>query len=431
MDQEYASIQDAAVLLGVDETILESLVTDLIRTNRIKSKIVDGERRVLLSTLINVQQQDPTLEGRKQVERQIVAPATVVRRTLLHRRAVLIGVGVVGTSLYDIARSFLGGLGAQIVANPIKHQTDEDWRKDGDAAEALKLFDELFGCIDESWSINLGKKYATGGQKTYHQDHIVTAAAILNSRPLLALSDSLSALRGGLSLPVKGDYLVVGGPISTPVVNRAWQYETGRSRSVKRVKEPLLRLPYSFLIDPADSRLSNLHRVAWKMAGNSVAVPASNRLLLNSDFPKHQHFAEKSRMCLEVGGVSLPVPNTNDLLITRLPNFLSSAYKDARGNHPVSWGCLVVVQGTHGIGTRAVELLLTHKGKAPLLAMKSQVSNAPAYQSHFKVRNPELTREGFHRFTDIEHVRSVPLDIPLLNYAAIRRELEKEFSEFR
>src|SRR4030095_3540145 len=106
--------------------------------------------------------------------------------------------------------------------------------------------------------------------------------------------------------------------------------------------------------------------------------------------------------------------------VTRLPNFLSSEYKEDNGSQPATWGRLVVIQGTHGIGTRAIELLLTNKGKAPLLAMKAQLSNAPAFQSHFKVSTPEQAPDGFHRFTEIEHVRSVPLDFPQRNYAAIR-----------
>jgi len=66
-----------------------------------------------------------------------------------------------------------------------------------------------------------------------------------------------------------------------------------------------------------------------------------------------------------------------------------------------------------------------------LLGASAGAANAQAFQSHFKVSKPEVTRDGFHQFTNIEHVRSVPLEIPRRNYAAIRRNLEREFSVLR
>jgi hypothetical protein len=140
----------------------------------------------------------------------------------------------------------------------------------------LDLFDELFGCINDNWSFDLGKIYPTTG---YHQDHAVTCNAILKLRPSLTSVHSTSISRDAFSLPVRGDHLVIGGPVSTPVVGRAWQYETihGSAGSIRRVKKPLLQLPYSFLIDEGDSRISNLPPVAWRMAGNGAAVRAAYR----------------------------------------------------------------------------------------------------------------------------------------------------------
>ncbi|MBR0851717.1 hypothetical protein JQ543_28535 [Bradyrhizobium diazoefficiens] len=410
MSQDYVTIQDAIIAMGVEEAVLAPFIADLVRTNRIDVKVVDGERRFLFDTLLELQRQDPTFGGRKTVEPQIAAPASLARRKFIE------GVIV--------------GYVATLLAEPLKIQLKEVVDKRKDAADALDLFDELFGCVDDNWSFDLGKIYPSGG---HHGDHEVTRDAILRSRPSLTSVRSAIISRSPLLLPVTGDHLVIGGPVSTPVVRRAWQYENvgGRADHFKRVEKPLLHLPYGFLVDDGDRRNKNLPPVAWRMAGNSVAVKAANRVLLNSDNPRDQHFAAASRDHVEFGQERVAVPNTNDLLITRLPNFLSSSYKADRATHPGAWGRLVVVQGTHGIGTRAVQLLLTDKGKAPLLAMKAQVSNAQAFQSHFKVSKPEVTQGGFHRFTNIEHVRSVPLEIPRRNYAALRLVLEREFSVLR
>jgi hypothetical protein len=428
MDEEYVSIQVAVVSMGVDESILEPFVIDLLRTNRIDSKVVNGERQFLFDALLKLQEQDPTFGGRKAVVSQLVAPASIARRSYFNRRTLLQSIlgGIVGGGIVKA----IGDPLTTLIVEPLKDNFKEDQEKRKQTADALDLFDELFGCINDNWSFDLGKIYPTTG---YHQDHAVTCNAILKLRPSLTSAHSTSISRAAFSLPVRGDHLVIGGPVSTPVVGRAWQYETihGSAGSIRRVKKPLLQLPYSFLIDEGDSRISNLPPVAWRMAGNGAAVRAANRLLLNSDNPKDQHFAVASRNYVQLGQERFAVPNTNDLLITRLPNFLSSSYTDDRGNNPGTWGRLVVVQGTHGIGTRAVQLLLTHKGKAPLLAMKAQVSNAHAFQSHFKVSKPELTLEGFHQFKSIEHVRSVPVEVPTRNYAAIRRVLERDFSVLR
>jgi hypothetical protein len=200
---------------------------------------------------------------------------------------------------------------------------------------------------------------------------------------------------------------------------------------MRRAANPLLDLPYGFLIDDLDIRGKNLPAVAWNMAGDSAARKSSNRLLLNAQRPNELFFAEPSRDYVDIGPERIAVPDTNDLLITRLPNFLSVAYRRDEGKTPNAWGRLVVVQGTHGIGTRAVELLLTHKGKDPLLAAKKEIANARAFQSHFRVSKPELTSAGYHRFKNIEHIRSVPVNIPLRNYVSIRSQIDKDFGVLR
>src|SRR6478735_4923789 len=106
MSQEYVAIQDAITALEVDETVLEPLVADLLRTNRIDVKVVDGERRFLFDMLLKLQEQDPTFGGRKTVEPQIAAPASDARRSWLDRRTLI--------------QSAIGGFVATMAAEPLK-----------------------------------------------------------------------------------------------------------------------------------------------------------------------------------------------------------------------------------------------------------------------------------------------------------------------
>jgi hypothetical protein len=119
-------------------------------------------------------------------------------------------------------------------------------------------------------------------------------------------------------------------------------------------------------------------------------------------------------------GKRVYLPETNYLIITRIPNFLSRAFRTAEGRHPALWGRLVSIQATNGIGTRAAGLLLTEKGKEPLLAMKRDVGDTKAFQAIFLVSNPEKDLNAVDKFTKIEYRQSVMLDIALETYTRIR-----------
>lgn len=97
----------------------------------------------------------------------------------------------------------------------------------------------------------------------------------------------------------------------------------------------------------------------------------------------------------------MSLPSENYLLVTKLPNFLSSK----RQGNPSSWPQLLVFEGNNGLGTRAVELLLQPAGLEGLDHVKSRLQGATAFQTLFRVYDIELTTQGFHRFRKIE-----PLD---------------------
>ena len=119
------------------------------------------------------------------------------------------------------------------------------------------------------------------------------------------------------------------------------------------------------------------------------------------------------------------MPYDNYLLITRIPNFLSEKFELDKGQNLSRWGKLVFIQATHGIGTRAVELLLTYKGKDPLSKMESDIKGAHAFQAIFRVSNPEKDRHNIDNFTKIEYVDYAIIDddIRLSDYFKLRSEI--------
>jgi hypothetical protein len=88
-------------------------------------------------------------------------------------------------------------------------------------------------------------------------------------------------------MPPNDNHFLIGGPVSTPTVRKVWQYETGRiGTSLQRVSDPLLPLPFNFLIDDNDERMKLIRKVAWRVADGSDNVSISlARPLLNTHHP--------------------------------------------------------------------------------------------------------------------------------------------------
>lgn len=98
------------------------------------------------------------------------------------------------------------------------------------------------------------------------------------------------------------------------------------------------------------------------------------------------------------------IPRDNYLLVTRLPNFLTSDFEELLQLDPSVWPHLLVFEGNHGLGTRAAELLVGSAGLKALEEAKSELRGATEFQVLFRVTGIELTDKGFHRFHKIELV---------------------------
>ncbi len=410
MDSDFVTIEEAAAFLGVDCDVLEDFVSSNKTSGIIDFRRVGDVERYLLADLIKIQTSDRTFDGRKAIVRKLIAPLHYSRFYQTRRT---FGMKVLSTFIFAVATGGTGG----ILAYHYKKADDERT----DATVAQDLFDEIFGQINLDCGYNLGKWYDHGD---VHRDDRAAFDSILSGRPSMAASDHRMRNSLPVSMPVKSEYVLIGGPVSTPIVRDVWQYETGRRSgpSLKRVNEPLLPLPYSFIFDDEDDRMKDMERFSWTFAdGSGRFADSPNRPLL--DGQRNRLLIPKpSSEFRPVRGEQLRVPYDNYLIITRIPNFLSEKFDE---RYPDLWGSLVSIQATHGIGTRAVGLLLTHKGKDPLLKMKDAISDARAFQAVFRVSKPEVDSNGIDNFKNIEYTCSAVLDdnIPLPNYTNLRNTI--------
>jgi hypothetical protein len=69
-----------------------------------------------------------------------------------------------------------------------------------------------------------------------------------------------------------------------------------------------------------------------------------------------------------------------------------------------------VFEGSHGPGTRAVELLLTSGGLAALTAAKSAIGRTEIFQLLFRVKDLDISEDGFHEYHSIELIDAVLLE---------------------
>ncbi len=145
--------------------------------------------------------------------------------------------------------------------------------------------------------------------------------------------------------------------------------------------------------------------------------------------PNALYVPEYSEESIASDGELVRIPWSNDLLVSRVPNFLSKEYLNAGGDNPATWGSLVVIQATHGMGTRAAGLLLTSKGRVPLAKAMAAVSDSLAFQVHFRVSNPGIDDKNIHQFRDITYERSTVLsekELPIGNYKLLRELILQE-----
>jgi hypothetical protein len=410
LETKTTTLEDAAEILGIPLASIEALVDRDKQEGRIFSTIIEGQREYNLQDLSNALQYYSDAAELERNQRIIFTRLSDARIKGVSRRFLIRGLGAAGA--VGVAAS--GILAADYIEKVIAEAPETDI--------ARGTFLSFFGNIDDQWSIDLGRIYTEKERRGFHRDHGAVRDAILDAQPTMATAESAITLNDSLVSNIKGDHIIIGGPLAARSTEIAWQYETvGRSR--RRIEKPLIPLPYSFLLDYDHPLMKEPASVGW-IAADGAFLRSEVRPLVDlhrRSFNSTPRASSTERVRDPDTGIEYSVPYYNDLVITVVPNFLASTFPGR--------GKLVNIQATNGIGIRAAELLLTHKGKSPLKAMMDAVSDASIFQSHFKVHNPERTSHGVHRFQDIEHIRSIALDskdVPMENFLIVRELIRKE-----
>lgn len=338
--------------------------------------------------------------------------ATMSRREFLHD----VGVGVT----YSLIILTTGGVLAEY----------KRWRER--SAEQAKieekvkdLFGELFGAPDKI-------RFSAEGA---HPDNAAAGRAL---RPVLGMYDQPPAIDTGpdssqLKILTEGDVVLLGGPASTHLTRIVWEFEGSNNRELKRDPNPILPLRFYGLAEVNNLSVQQCGHVGWRLESvghiRTINWPfmdtKKKQLIVPERGPKKSTYLSDNK--IEIQGESVWLPYDNYLIVTKLPNFLSSR----RQGHPSSWPQLLVFQGNNGVGTRAAELLLQPAGLEALEHVQSKLQGVSAFQVIFRVCDIELTKQGFHRFRKIEALDWAiePLDIDEKIYDRAHEKAVKAYEE--
>jgi len=299
--------------------------------------------------------------------------ATMSRRQILISLATTVAVEIMVTA------------GERIVGHEyrewLKRRTDEE--------RAKELFWDLFGAPGRERHFYEGThpdNLAAG--RTLH-----SVFGMYDAKPIQMPSDSWN------KISPDGDIVLVGGPNSTELTMIAWEFDVPNMRELDRDPNPIIPLRF-FGISNTKSASLGRDRVGWNLEGVGP-VSTVNWPYIDVKRGEELIIPDLGGGKIEVNEEDVYLPFENHLLVTRLPNFLSSK----RQGHPSSWPQMLFFQANNGIGTRAAELLLQPAGLEALEHVKSKLQGATAFQALFRVYDPELTWGNFHRFRKIE-----PLD---------------------
>ena len=273
-----------------------------------------------------------------------------------------------------------------------------------DEEETKKIFKLVFGHLEEEWSYALGRQdypNPTG----FHPDNraagkaLVRAFGMLDQKP-----ESRKPSDPALEIDPNVDLVLIGGANSTPYTQAAWEFDGPSDRKLRRPEKPILPLRFYGLSDATDPELAQGPRIGWYL--ETVGLVDTVNWSYVDTYNNNKRITPQRGNQIRVTGKDVYEPLDNYLLVTRLPNFLSA--KSLAQSDPGTWPRLVALEGNHGLGTRAAELL---KGASGLTALKELRSvghglcGATAFQVLFRVTDLELVGRGrnkFHKFHSIE-----------------------------
>jgi excisionase family DNA binding protein len=278
------------------------------------------------------------------------------------------------------------------------------YEKQSRAAEARDIFEELFGRLGPIRSYSLGKQtYPTG----FSRSNLAAGIALIGPLNLLDSKPIVMPPNERIGIQPGGDLIAVGGPNSTPITMVAWEFDGPNDRQLVRRPDPLIPLRYYSLSDETDPTIAQDVRIGWFGEGFEP-VSTVNWPVLDTWTGKRLRPQPGKRISIKTGDVHLPVDDY--LIVTRIPNYLSSDFEGKLQLDPTVWPYMLVFDGSHGLATRAAELLVSDAGLDALRSARNMLGRASAYQLLFRVTKVELTEGGFHRYQTIQLEDAVCLE---------------------
>jgi hypothetical protein len=279
-------------------------------------------------------------------------------------------------------------------------------RKQHALTEAEDLIDTLLGGRrpDRLKQLSYGRK----GPHGWHPDHRAAGSALAESLgfPCAKVQRVASP---SLPIDVDADLAIIGGPNATPLTMVAWEYRGDNIRELER--DPDAIIPLRWFGSAKASEISDTP-IGWRLEG---VGPIATVNWSYQDTKTRKEFAPRpSRKTIQVDGSDVYLPKDNYLIINRVPNFLHSQFHDICTREPQRlWPSIVVFQGTHGIGTRAAELLMESDGLDVLRSLDVALREVPYFQALLRVTGIDTVGRGskaFDRFSRVEVVDTAPID---------------------
>jgi hypothetical protein len=256
--------------------------------------------------------------------------------------------------------------------------------------EANELFTEMFGrsSRQRSASLMLGR---SDYRAVLHPDNFAAGAALQGPLGFLSFRREPRDL---LDAAARDELAVVGGTNSNKMTMVAWE-TTGPnmnqlSRPEQRREAPIIPLRWFGSSDRTSDEVRSLRPVGWKMEGEGY-VSTVNWILNDTKTGRPVWAQSSDTPATDRDGNKTHQLTNNHLVVTRLPNYLHPDFLSYSADDRPH---MTFFQGMHGLGTRAVELLLTGYGLPALTAAQSAVENTHAYQLLFEVGDVRELPDG-------------------------------------
>ncbi|MBV8893821.1 MAG: hypothetical protein JO266_17945 [Acidobacteria bacterium] len=300
-------------------------------------------------------------------------------------------------------------------------------RNEGQASEYLT---NILNPLNRSISYRIGSIDRAGylpriGDTHGHPDHAVAVFSLHNALTQRdrGMEIPLSSLLGG---DLSGNIVVIGGPNATRYTRIAWDLRGSPSSPFKLERSKSAILPLRWWGFSDAEQLRDEPFAAWIIDGIGPVV-RPNWPLVDRENPKSANIpASQLGSRIQVGDKVGYELVDNYLLITKVPNFFNPSFESEIGLGRKRWSWLLVVEGLHGIGSKAIELLLTKSSKA-LEAALLKLGDAQYFQLLFKA----FGNINGRRFTTIEFVDA---DISLskvndADYVKMHKDAQKRLCE--